>query len=200
MTAFLSGFFLALSLILAIGAQNAFVLRQGIRGEHVLLTVVTCCISEFFLVSLGVAGFGALIIAAPWITQVILYIGAAFVFVYGAMSFKSALTSTEALNIDGQAAKSWQAVLTTTLALTWLNPHAYLDTTMLIGSLSAQYGAFRWHFGIGAVLGASLFFFVLGYGARLLRPLFEQPMAWRVLDVIVGLTMWVIAASLLIYG
>ena len=200
MTAFISGLFLALSLIVAIGAQNAFVLRQGIRGEHVFLTVITCCISELMLVSLGVVGFGALVEAAPWATQIILYIGAAFVFVYGALSFKSAFTSSDALSTQGQVVKSWQAVLATTLAMTWLNPHAYLDTTMLIGSLSAQYGPLRWHFAMGAVIGASLFFFALGYGAKMLRPIFEKPFAWRILDVIIGVTMWVIAASLLIFG
>lgn len=200
MTAFFSGFALALSFIVAIGAQNAFVLRQGIRGEFVLLTVLTCALSELALVSLGVAGFGALIAAAPWVTIVIKYLGAAFLIAYGALSFKSALTSTDSLSMDGQSAQSWQIVIATCLAMTWLNPHTYLDTTILIGSLSAQYGDLRWHFGMGAVAGATVFFFALGYGARLLRGIFERPAAWRVLDVVIGVTMWTIAASLLIYG
>jgi L-lysine exporter family protein LysE/ArgO len=200
MTAFFSGFALALSFIIAIGAQNAFVLRQGIRGEYVLLTVLTCVLSELALVSLGVSGFGALIEAAPWVTEAIKYGGSAFLFIYGAMSFKSALTSTESLNVDGQGAQSWKVVVLTCLAMTWLNPHTYLDTTILIGSLSAQYGDYRWHFGMGAVAGASVFFFALGYGAGLLRGIFEKPAAWRILDAIIGVTMWTIATSLLIYG
>lgn len=200
MAAFFPGFLLSLSLILAIGAQNAFVLRQGIRKEHVLLTVLTCCFSEVLLVSIGVAGFDVITQALPWFGTAVLYIGAAFVFFYGFLSFKSALKSNEALVAEGRAVNSWKKVLATCLALTWLNPHAYLDTTLLIGSLSAQYGEDRWWFGFGAVAGSVLFFFVLGFGARLLAPIFANPRAWQVLDIIVGITMWIIAFGLVVYG
>jgi L-lysine exporter family protein LysE/ArgO len=200
MSAFLPGFVLSMSFILAIGAQNAFVLRQGIRQEHVLLTVAVCCVSELVLISIGVAGFGALTKALPWFGTAMRFGGAAFLVFYGAMSFRSALAGSEALSTQGQAAKSWQSVLVTCLALTWLNPHTHLDTVVLIGSISAQYGDDRWVFGAGALAASCLFFVLLGFGARVLAPVFANPRAWQVLDVIVGVTMWSIAAGLIIYG
>jgi L-lysine exporter family protein LysE/ArgO len=200
MSAFLPGFVLSLSFILAIGAQNAFVLRQGIRQEHVLLTVAVCCISEFVLIFTGVAGFGALTKALPWFGTAMRYGGAAFLLFYGAMSFKSAWVGADALSTQGQAGKSWKSVLVTCLALTWLNPHTHLDTVVLIGSISAQYGENRWMFGTGAFAASCLFFVLLGYGARMLAPVFANPRAWQVLDAIVGLTMWSIALGLIIYG
>ena len=196
MSAFIPGFFLGLSFILAIGAQNAFVLRQGIRREHVLLCVLACAISDALLISLGVAGFGSLIDAVPWFGDVMRYGGAAFLLAYGAMSFRSAMTASEAMEVKGQAVSNWKTVLATILALTWLNPHVYLDTVVLLGSISAQYGEQRFVFGAGAVLASFTFFFSLSYGARLLAPLFTRPAAWRGLDVVIGLTMWAIAAAL----
>lgn len=200
MTAFFPGFLLSLSFILAIGAQNAFVLRQGIRREHVFLTVTVCCVSEFILIFTGVAGFGALTEALPWFGSAMRYGGAAFLLFYGAMSFRSAWRGSDALTSEGQVVKSWKSVLGTCLALTWLNPHTHLDTVVLIGSISAQYGEERWMFGLGAFCASVLFFVLLGYGARLLAPVFANPRAWQVLDGVVGVTMWAIALGLLVYG
>jgi L-lysine exporter family protein LysE/ArgO len=200
MSAFFPGFILSLTFILAIGAQNAFVLRQGIRREHVFLTVAVCCVSEAVLIFAGVAGFGALTSTVPWFGTAMRFGGAMFLFFYGAMSFRSAFIGSEALNAQGQVAKSWKAVLGTCLALTWLNPHTHLDTVVLIGSISAQYGDGRWIFGAGALSASALFFLVLGYGARFLAPIFAKPKAWQVLDFVIGVTMWSIAFGLMYYG
>ncbi|MCM2560527.1 LysE/ArgO family amino acid transporter [Lutimaribacter sp. EGI FJ00015] len=191
----IAGFSLGFSLILAIGAQNAFVLRQGLRRAHVLPIVLTCALSDAVLIVLGVAGFGALALALPWLEPVMRYGGAAFLGVYGARAFLAAWRGGEALEA-GQDAGSLRAALLTCLALTWLNPHVYLDTVVLLGTISAQYSARP--FALGAVAASFTFFFSLGYGARLLAPFFAQPRAWRALDVIVGLVMWAIAAKLLL--
>ncbi|EPX81213.1 LysE/ArgO family amino acid transporter [Litoreibacter arenae] len=200
MPVFLSGLVLSFTLIMAIGAQNAFVLRQGLRREHVILCVSICAVSDAVLITLGVTSFGILSAQMPWLGPIMRYGGAAFLLVYGAISFKSALTSTDALTVEGRARSDWRKVAVTLLALTWLNPHVYLDTVILLGSIAAQYGEDRAVFGAGAVLGSFAFFIVLGFGARLLAPLFARPKAWRVLDALVGATMWTIAASLLING
>ncbi|MEP5760058.1 MAG: LysE/ArgO family amino acid transporter [Litoreibacter sp.] len=197
MTAFLSGFALSLSFIVAIGAQNALVLRQGIRREHVLLVVLACSISEVILVFMGVAGFGVLSEAAPWFSDVMRYGGAVFLIAYGANAIRSALNGTGALEAGTQGEASWQSVLAAILGVTWLNPHAILDTVVLIGSISMQYGADRYVFGAGTVVASVLFFFALGYGARFLAPIFARPRAWQILDGLVGITMWVIAAGLI---
>lgn len=194
----MTGYGLALGLILAIGAQNAFVLRQGLRGEHVFVICLTCALSDALLIMAGVAGFGAMVEAAPWIEPVFRYGGVAFLLVYGARSFHAAFTATDALSpADATPARLWP-VLATCLALTWLNPHVYLDTLVLVGSVSTQFGERRWAFGGGAVLASVSFFFALGFGARLLRPLFAKPSAWRVLDVLVGVVMWAIALGLVV--
>lgn len=190
-----AGFSLGLSLILAIGAQNAFVLRQGLRGEHVLLTVLVCALSDAVLITAGVAGFGALARAWPGFETAMRWGGAAFLAWYGARALMAAWRGGQALDTRGEARHSARAVLLTVLALTWLNPHVYLDTVVLLGSVSAQYEA-RAAFGLGAVTASFAFFFSLGYGARALAPLFARPVAWRALDLVVGLTMWAIAASL----
>lgn len=190
-----AGFALGFSLIMAIGAQNAFVLRQGLRGQYVLPLVLTCAISDAILITAGVAGFGELISANPWALNIVRWGGAAFLFVYGAMNFRAAFQGGDKLDDKGGTAGSLKAALTTCLALTWANPHVYLDTVVLLGGISAQYEP-SWAFGAGAVVASFVFFFSLGFGARLLRPVFTSATAWRVLDVIVGVTMWVIAASL----
>ncbi|SDX36560.1 LysE/ArgO family amino acid transporter [Litoreibacter albidus] len=200
MPVFFSGFALSFTLIMAIGAQNAFVLRQGIRREHVLLCVLVCAISDAVLITLGVTGFGALNEKMPWLGPIMRYGGALFLLAYGAMAIRSALTGTEALNVEGRARSDWRKVVATLLALTWLNPHVYLDTVILLGSIAAQYGEDRAVFGAGAVTASFVFFLLLGFGARLLAPLFVRPKAWRVLDALVGLTMWSIALSLIIAG
>lgn len=195
MQAGLAGFGLGLSLILAIGAQNAFVLRQGLRREHVLAVVLVCAISDAVLVAAGVAGFGVLAKVVPGLEQVMRYGGAAFLLAYGARSLISAWRGGAVLEA-GVSAGSPRRALLTCLALTWLNPHVYLDTVVLLGSISAQYDN-RLHFGLGAVLASFAFFFSLGFGARLLAPLFRRPVSWRVLDALVGGVMWSIAVGLL---
>ncbi|MEO1777396.1 MAG: LysE/ArgO family amino acid transporter [Pseudomonadota bacterium] len=196
MASFLPGFLLSLSLILAIGAQNAFVLRQGLRRAHVLPVVLTCAISDAVLIVAGVAGFGALAEAVPWFEPLMRYGGAAFLLWYGWTNASSAWRGGQVLAADGEETQSLRTAILTLLALTWLNPHVYLDTVVLIGSISAQYPD-RTTFGIGAVLASFVFFFSLGYGARALAPLFARPRAWQVLDAIIALTMWAIAFKLL---
>ena len=196
MQALVAGFALGFSLILAIGAQNAFVLRQGLRREHVLPVVLVCAISDAVLVTAGILGFGALARAVPGLETVMRFGGAAFLIWYGARNFIAAWRGGEVLEA-GAAAGSLRRALLTCLALTWLNPHVYLDTVVLLGSISAQYDD-TLAFGAGAVTASFTFFFALGYGARGLAPLFRRPASWRVLDVVVGLTMWAIAAKLVL--
>ncbi|AXI43083.1 LysE/ArgO family amino acid transporter [Sulfitobacter sp. SK011] len=196
MTSFLPGFALSLTLILAIGAQNAFVLRQGLRREFVFWVCLTCAVSDALLIAAGVAGFGALAEALPWFETAMRYGGAAFLIWYGVQNAQAAWRGGVALQAEGQGIHSLRRAILTLLALTWLNPHVYLDTVVLLGSISAQYPDRLW-FGIGAVTASFVFFFALGYGARLLSPLFAKPRSWQVLDAIIALTMWAIAAKLL---
>ena len=196
MASFLPGYFLSLSLILAIGAQNAFVLRQGLRRAHVFWVCLVCGVSDAILIASGVAGFGALAVAVPWFEPVMRYGGAAFLLWYGWRNARSAWRGGTALDPSGGEAQSLSSAILTLLALTWLNPHVYLDTVVLIGSISSQYED-RLMFGLGATLASITFFFSLGYGARLLAPLFINPRAWQVLDGIIALTMWAIALKLL---
>ncbi|WP_370228759.1 LysE/ArgO family amino acid transporter [Cognatishimia sp.] len=194
-----AGFALGLSLILAIGAQNSFVLRQGLRGEFVLPVVLTCAISDAILIVAGVAGFGALVEAAPFAVDIARWGGAAFLFVYGAMKFMSAYRGGSALAAEGGKTPKLGAAIATCLALTWANPHVYLDTVVLLGGLSAQFEDARL-FAVGAVCASFSFFFALGYGAALLRGFFTNPLSWRLLDVLVGVTMWAIAVSLVTHA
>ena len=195
--AFLSGFVLSFGLILAIGAQNAFVLRQGLRREHVFWVCLTCALSDAILIAAGVAGFGALAASVPQFEPIMRYGGAAFLIWYGVVNFRSAWIGGAALDLAERRATSLTASLTTLLAFTWLNPHVYLDTVVLIGSVSAQSDSRIW-FGAGAVCASFVFFFGLGYGSRFLAPLFARPRAWQLLDLGIGVTMWGIAAKLLI--
>ncbi|MFW8636923.1 LysE/ArgO family amino acid transporter [Cribrihabitans pelagius] len=192
-----AGFALGLSLIMAIGAQNAFVLRQGLRRQHVFWICLTCAGSDAVLITAGVFGFGALALAVPWFEQAMRFGGAAFLIWYGARSLRAAWRGGGALEAEGGAGtKALLPVLATVLALTWLNPHVYLDTVVLLGSISAQYPQ-PVVFAAGASLASFTFFFTLGYGASLLAPVFARPRAWQVLDALVGLTMWAIAVKLL---
>jgi L-lysine exporter family protein LysE/ArgO len=192
----LSGFALGISLILAIGAQNAFVLRQGLMRQHVLPVVLVCAFSDAVLIAAGVSGFGALAKAVPGLEWAMRLFGAGFLVWYGLRTLRSAWQGGAQLEA-GQAAGSLQAAVLTCLALTWLNPHVYLDTVVLLGAVSAQYDD-KLAFGLGAVTASFVFFFSLGFGARLLAPLFARPRAWQVLDLIIGLTMLAIAAKLLL--
>jgi len=197
MASFLPGFVLSLSLILAIGAQNAFVLRQGLRRAHVFWVCLVCGLSDAILIAAGVAGFGALAEAVPLFETVMRYGGAAFLIWYGWQNVRAAVRGGASLDTEGGETQSLRQALLTLMALTWLNPHVYLDTVVLIGSVSSQYED-RLLFGIGAALSSFVFFFVLGYGARLLAPLFANPRAWQVLDGVVAATMWAIALKLLL--
>ena len=196
--AFLAGFQLSLSLILAIGAQNAFVLRQGLRREHVFVVCLFCAASDATLITAGVVGFGALSDAAPWLGPALRWGGVAFLLWYGFRSFRAAWLGGGVLAAEGQAVSSLGRSLGILAVITWANPHVYLDTVVLIGSVSAQYPGDSAAFGAGAVLASFVFFFGLGYGARVLAPIFRRPRAWQVLDVLVGVVMWSIAASLAI--
>ncbi len=197
LTSFLPGFVLSLTLILAIGAQNAFVLRQGLRREHVFWVCLTCGMSDAILIVAGVAGFSALAKAVPWFETAMRYGGSAFLIWYGWRNAVSAWRGGAILDTSGEAAQSLSKTILTLLAITWLNPHVYLDTVVLIGSISAQYPD-RLAFGTGAVLASITFFFSLGYGARLLTPFFAKPLSWQILDGFIALTMWAIAAKLLL--
>ncbi len=193
---FLPGFLLGLSLIVAIGAQNAFVLRQGLLGAHVFPVCLACALSDAMLICVGVFGLSAISEAIPMVVPVLRYAGAAFLFVYGFRAARAAWAGGGALKAQGDAA-GLKRTLAICLALTWLNPHVYLDTVLLVGSIAAQYerpGVFA----AGAVAASFVFFFSLGYGARFLRPVFASPAAWRVLEGIIALVMWAIAMKLLL--
>jgi L-lysine exporter family protein LysE/ArgO len=191
-----AGFALGLSLILAIGAQNAFVLRQGVRRSHVFAVCLTCALSDALLIAAGVAGFGTLAEAVPGLEVWMRLFGAAFLIWYGARAFLSAWRGGQAMSPGGEA-QSLRAALLTCLALTWLNPHVYLDTVVLLGNIASQYDDKR-GFALGAMTASFVFFFSLGYGARMLAPVFARPAAWRALDTGVGLVMWAIAGMLLL--
>ena len=197
MTAMFAGFGLGLSLIVAIGAQNAFVLRQGILRQHVLPIVLVCAISDAVLIAVGVAGFGVLVERLPWLEVVMRFGGATFLLFYGAKAFLSATRGQSNMQGGDSSAGGLWIALATCLVLTWANPHVYLDTVVLLGSIAAQYDD-RLAFGIGAVTASFCFFFALGYGARLLAPIFERAGAWQVLDFAIGCVMWAIGVSLLL--
>lgn len=197
LSAFTTGFGLGFSLILAIGAQNAFVLRQGLRREHVLPVVLTCAVSDAILITVGVFGFAALATWLPGLAPVMRWLGAGFLLVYGALSFRRAWIGGAALDPAHGAATSLRAALLFCLAITWGNPHVYLDTVVLIGSVAARHADQAGAFWAGAVAASFTFFFALGYGARLLAPLMRRPGAWQGLEVLIGCVMWAIAAGLL---
>ena len=198
MTAFLAGLTLGLGLIIAIGAPNAFVLRQGLKREHVFAVCLVCALSDALLIAAGVAGFGFIIERFPWLIEAMRYGGAAFLIVYGIRSVLAAFRSTETLEAAASGAGSLRKAILTCLAFTWLNPHVYLDTVVLLGSISTQFGDAKPIFATGAMLASFGFFFSLGYGARLLRPLFANVTAWRLLDGATALVMFGIAAKLLL--
>ncbi|MFT6271125.1 MAG: L-lysine exporter family protein LysE/ArgO [Alphaproteobacteria bacterium] len=193
----LTGFTLGISLILAIGAQNAFILKQGLKQQHVFLVCLICALSDAILISAGVAGFGAIVKQFPLLEQVSRYAGAAFLSVYALLSFKSAFTTKHTLKAEGKDVGDATTAVLTCLAFTWLNPHVYLDTVVLLGSISTQYDGQQISFVTGAVLGSFVFFFSLGYGAKLLIPVFKKPNAWNILEFIIGAVMLALAISLI---
>ncbi len=191
-----SGYRLGLSLIVAIGAQNAFVLRQGLRREHVLAVIMICACSDAFLIAVGVAGFDALTALLPGVVGAMRWGGAAFLIYYGLRSLWSAWQGAETLLAAENGRQSLRAAVTTCLALTWLNPHVYLDTVVLLGSISASYDH-KLLFAMGAISASFSFFFMLGFGARLLAPLFARPLTWRILDLGIAALMFSIAFALI---
>ncbi|MFD0309410.1 LysE/ArgO family amino acid transporter [Streptomyces sp. NPDC127119] len=208
LTATAAGFGTGLSLIVAIGAQNAFVLRQGVRRDAVLAVVAICALSDAALITLGVGGVGAVVVAWPSVLTAVGLIGGLFLIGYGCLAARrvlkpSALTLetgsagvSGAAGVAGAGGSRRRAVLTC-LAMTWLNPHVYLDTVFLLGSIAADRGPWRWTFGLGAVVASLVWFAALGFGARLLSPLLARPSAWRVLDALIAATMIVLGATLI---
>ncbi|MFD1826324.1 MULTISPECIES: LysE/ArgO family amino acid transporter [Mumia] len=200
LAALLAGLATGLSLIVAIGAQNAFVLRQGLRQEGVGAVVLVCAASDVVLILAGVAGVGALLERAPGLVEVARWAGAAFLVAYGLMAARRAVVGGRLAVDDRGTRRSLWPVVATALALTWLNPHVYLDTVLLLGSVAGSYGDARWAFAGGAVVASMAWFAGLGYGARVLRPVFARPAAWRVLDAAVAVVMLAIAARLTFGG
>jgi L-lysine exporter family protein LysE/ArgO len=193
-----AGFLLGGSLIIAIGAQNAFILRQGLLPEHVFVLCLICSLADAVLIAAGVGGLGTLVAASPRLVMVVTLGGAAFLACYAVLAFRRAL-HPETLRAARSGEGGLKAAVAACLAFTFLNPHVYLDTVLLLGSLSGRFaGPARIAYGVGAATASFIWFFSLGYGARLLQPLFARPSAWRVLDSVVGLVMAGIAVSLLV--
>ncbi|MBF2755633.1 MAG: LysE family transporter [Gammaproteobacteria bacterium AqS3] len=195
MASALNGLLLGLSLIAAIGAQNAFVLRVGLHRRFVFSTALICALSDALLIALGVAGFGTLVGAYPQAVQWLRYFGAAFLLLYGLRALHSVLRGGHSL-LGGAEADSWGGTVLTCLLLTWLNPHVYLDTVVLLGAVSVQQAS-PWGFGAGAALGSFGFFFSLGYAARFMAPLLSRARTLRLIDVLIGAVMIGIAAGLI---
>jgi L-lysine exporter family protein LysE/ArgO len=196
LTSALAGFAASAVLIVAIGAQNAFVLRQGLRREHVLLVVVTCAASDLLLIAAGIGGLGAVVTARPEAVTAIRWVGAAFLLGYAALAAKRAVRPG-ALKPADSAPATLRATLLTCLALTYLNPHVYLDTVLLLGSIAQQH-PHRWLFGIGAAAASAAWFTALGAGAHRLAPALARPVAWRMLDGLIAIVMLGVAAMLIV--
>ncbi len=199
-TPLIQGFSLGASLIIAIGSQNAFVLRQGLRKEHVFTICTICFLCDALLILLGVGGFGSFVASSQKLMLIARWGGAIFLFFYGVRSFLAAFKSETLIADDSQSVAQGLAwAVATTFALTLLNPHVYLDTVILLGSIAGQLPEReRAAFAIGAVCASMLWFYGLGYGSRILAPLFRKQIAWKVLDVAIGGVMWLIAGSLLV--
>jgi L-lysine exporter family protein LysE/ArgO len=193
-----AGLFTGLSLIVAIGAQNAYVLRQGLRRAYVGPVVTICTLSDWVLIVAGVSGIGLVVQHAGWALTAVRWLGAAFLTWYGLSSAWRARRPS-ALSVSGGEHRPRGATLRTMAALTWLNPHVYLDTVVLLGSIANAHGqAGRWWFAVGACVGSTLWFAGLGYGARFASPLLTTPRAWQVLDLLIAVIMLVIAAKLVL--
>lgn len=192
----LAGFAASVVLIVAIGAQNAFVLRQGLRREHVLPVVLTCAVSDLVLIVAGIAGLGAVITARPGAMTAVRWVGAVFLIAYAGLAARRAWRPT-ALKPTDRAPATLRATLSTCLALTYLNPHVYLDTVLLLGSIAQQH-PHRWLFGVGAAAASAVWFTALGAGAHRLAPALARPGAWRILDALIAAVMLAVAANLLL--
>ena len=194
----IQGFFVSLSLIVAIGAQNAFVLKQGLKKQHIFWICLVCAISDSILIAAGVFGFSKLVVShREWLNWA-KYLGAIFLVIYGAQHFYQAFQSKNSIEDSSTNETQLLKILSICLMLTWLNPHVYLDTVVLIGAISTNFSETKLYFAYGAILASWLFFFGLGYGARLLQPIFKNYRAWKVLDTLIGVVMWGIAIGLII--
>lgn len=198
-TAILAGLLTGLSLIVALGSQNAYVLRQGILRSHVLVVVSVCAVSDLVLICAGVGGMGAIVSHAGWALEMLRWFGVVFLGWYGIGSFRRVLRPG-ALDAADAPRETLPRVVAKAAAFTWLNPHVYIDTLMLHGSIAATYGSARWGFAIGGCLASIVWFSGLGYGARFLAPLLASRRAWQVLDTLIGCTMIAIAAGLAFGG
>jgi L-lysine exporter family protein LysE/ArgO len=197
--AFLPGFLTGLSLIIAIGAQNAFVIRQGLTKQHVLLVVAICAISDALLILLGVAGLGALIAGLPWLLEIIRWFGVAYLIWFGVRSLRSAFR-TQSLDSSGAQSASAKTVVLAVLGFTFLNPHVYLDTVILLGSIGNQFGQDKWWFALGGALASVVWFSSIGFGARAASRFMAKPMFWKVLDLLIAAVMFGIAIMLAFYS
>ena len=197
MTAVLAGLLTGLSLIVAIGAQNAYVLRLGLTRHYVGLVVFICASADLLLIMLGVGGIGRIVRAVPQALQVIKWVGVAYLVAFALLSFWRARKSEVLLPSEADP-PSRRVVIASALAFTFLNPHVYLDTVLLVGSIANQYGAHRWWFALGAGLASILWFTSLGYGARVASRLMSRPITWRILDVTIGVIMLAIAINLIV--
>lgn len=196
--AFLPGFLTGLSLIIAIGAQNAFVIRQGLTKKHVLLVVAICAISDAALILLGVAGLGALISGLPWLLEIIRWFGVAYLSWFGIKSIRSAF-KTQALDASGTQSGSAKTVVLAVLGFTFLNPHVYLDTVILLGSIGNQFGPDKWWFALGGAIASVVWFSSIGFGARAASRFMAKPVFWKVLDLVIAAVMFGIAIMLAFY-
>lgn len=198
MIALLPGFFTGLSLIIAIGAQNAFVIRQGLLKQHVTLIVAICAISDAALIYLGTGGLGTIIQNRPSLLEFIRWFGVAYLSWFGIKSVKSAL-KTQSLQAGEGAEVSKRKIIATCFALTFLNPHVYLDTVILLGSVANQFESDRWFFAFGAAVASLVWFSAIGYGARAASKFMSKPIFWKVLDSLIAIVMFTIAITLAFY-
>jgi L-lysine exporter family protein LysE/ArgO len=199
MTALLPGFLTGLSLIIAIGAQNAFVIRQGLTKQHVLLVVLICAVSDAILIVLGVAGLGALISGLPWLLEIVRWFGVAYLSWFGIKSLRSAF-KTQSLDASGVQSGSARTVVLSVLGFTLLNPHVYLDTVILLGSIGNQFGPDKWWFALGAVVSSFVWFSSIGFGAKAASRFMAKPVFWKVLDLLIAAVMFSIAILLAFYS
>jgi len=196
MSTFISGVSLGFSLIIAIGAQNSFVLKQGLKQEYLFVVCLVCALSDAILIILGISGFDVIVQQTPWIEEAARDGGGLFLVGYGIRSFWLAAKSSDSLLPANDSTMSFVITISTCLALTWLNPHVYLDTVVLMGSVSTHYPNAKLQFALGAISASFIFFFALGYGSKMLIPIFSNPLSWRILDIIIGFVMCLIAISL----
>jgi L-lysine exporter family protein LysE/ArgO len=199
MTALVPGFLTGLSLIMAIGAQNAFVIRQGLTRKYVFLVVAICALSDAFLILLGVAGLGALISSLPWLLEIVRWFGVLYLTWFGIKSLRSAF-NTQSLDASGVQSGSAKTVVLSVLGFTFLNPHVYLDTVILLGSIGNQFGPDKWWFALGGMVASIVWFSSIGFGAKAASRFMAKPVFWKVLDLVIAAVMFGIAIMLAFYS